>query len=137
MAAELVQFQATVRLYNWAPRLSKRAPASRGRIRYQGDNHTVAAPARTRAGRIVAAANAHHVTGSPCGEPVLIGTAAAQGVYERDTILAVGDRDPGVIPPCRRCGSVGVLVEVLSQVRMNALSLVIVRMPCGVGRSGR
>ncbi|GAA4985283.1 cytidine deaminase [Kitasatospora paranensis] len=71
--------------------------------RCRGDNHTMAAAARNRDGRIVTAVNAHHFTGGPCAELVLIGTAAAQGAYDLDTIVAVGDRDRGVVPPCGRC----------------------------------
>ncbi|WP_432430911.1 cytidine deaminase family protein [Streptomyces reticuliscabiei] len=65
-----------------------------------------AAAARARDGRIVTAVNAYHFTGGPCAELVLIGTAAAQGVYELDTVVAVGDRDRGVVPPCGRCRQV-------------------------------
>ncbi|MFI7130133.1 cytidine deaminase family protein [Nonomuraea sp. NPDC050153] len=50
--------------------------------------------------------NAYHFTGGPCAELVLIGTAAAQGAYDLDTIVAVGDRDRGVVPPCGRCRQV-------------------------------
>ncbi|WP_432076485.1 cytidine deaminase [Streptomyces wuyuanensis] len=79
------------------------AAAHVARTRCRGDNHTVAAAARTRDGRIVTAVNAYHFTGGPCAELVLIGTAAAQGAYELDTIVAVGDRDRGIVPPCGRC----------------------------------
>ncbi|GAA4893791.1 cytidine deaminase [Stackebrandtia albiflava] len=76
------------------------------RTRCRGDNHTVAAAARDRDGRIVTAVNAYHFTGGPCAELVLIGAAASQGVYTLDTIVAVGDRERGVIPPCGRCRQV-------------------------------
>ncbi|MFG2756897.1 cytidine deaminase [Streptomyces wuyuanensis] len=79
------------------------AAADVARTRCRGDNHTMAAAARTRDGRIVTAVNAYHFTGGPCAELVLIGTAAAQGAYELDTIVAVGDRDRGIVPPCGRC----------------------------------
>ncbi|MEU6226750.1 cytidine deaminase [Streptomyces sp. NPDC047042] len=79
------------------------AAAHIARTRCRGDNHTMAAAARTRDGRIVTAVNAYHFTGGPCAELVLIGTAAAQGAYDLDTIVAVGDRDRGVVPPCGRC----------------------------------
>ncbi|MFJ6939901.1 cytidine deaminase family protein [Streptomyces sp. NPDC101132] len=59
-----------------------------------------------RAGRIVTAVNAYHFTGGPCAELVLIGSAAAQGAHELRTIVAVGDRDRGVVPPCGRCRQV-------------------------------
>ncbi|MFE6286497.1 cytidine deaminase [Streptomyces sp. NPDC057877] len=83
-----------------------RAAADVARTRCRGDNHTMAAAARARDGRIVSAVNAYHFTGGPCAELVVIGTAAAQGVYELDTIVAVGDRDRGVVPPCGRCRQV-------------------------------
>ncbi|WP_202485776.1 cytidine deaminase [Streptomyces sp. SID4985] len=73
------------------------------RTRARGDNHTVAAAGRAPDGRIVTALNAYHFTGGPCAELVLIGTAAAQGIYDLDTVVAVGDRERGVIPPCGRC----------------------------------
>lgn len=75
-----------------------RAAAEIARTRCRGDNHTMAAAARTRDGRIVTAVNAYHFTGGPCAELVLIGAAATQGAYELDTIVAVGDRDRGVVP---------------------------------------
>jgi cytidine deaminase len=82
------------------------AAAHVARTRCRGDNHTMAAAARTRDGRIITAVNAYHFTGGPCAELVVIGTAAAQGAYELDTIVAVGDRDRGVVPPCGRCRQV-------------------------------
>jgi cytidine deaminase len=74
--------------------------------RCRGDNHTMAAAARARDGRIVTAVNAYHSTGGPCAELVLIGAAAAQDTYDLDIIVAVGDRDRGVEPPCGRCRQV-------------------------------
>jgi cytidine deaminase len=82
------------------------AAAHVARTRCRGDNHTMAAAGRTPDGRIVTAVNAYHFTGGPCAELVLIGAAAAQGAYELDTIVAVGDRDRGVVPPCGRCRQV-------------------------------
>jgi cytidine deaminase len=82
------------------------AAADVARARCRGDNHTMAAAARARDGRIITAVNAYHFTGGPCAELVLIGAAAAQGAYELDTIVAVGDRDRGVVPPCGRCRQV-------------------------------
>lgn len=79
------------------------AAARVARTRCRSDNHTMAAAARARDGRIVTAVNAYHFTGGPCAELVLIGTAAAQGIYELDTVVAVGDRDRGIVPPCGRC----------------------------------
>lgn len=82
------------------------AAAEVARTRCRGDNHTMAAAARAADGRIITAVNAYHFTGGPCAELVLIGAAAAQGAYELDTIVAVGDRDRGVVPPCGRCRQV-------------------------------
>jgi cytidine deaminase len=72
----------------------------------RGDNHTVAAAARTHDGQIITGMNVTHFNGGPCAELVVIGTAAAQGTYDLDTIVAVGNRDRGVIPPCGRCRQV-------------------------------
>ncbi|GAA1725826.1 hypothetical protein GCM10009734_33310 [Nonomuraea bangladeshensis] len=79
-----------------------RAAAHVAAARCRGDNHTMAAAARNQDGRIITAVNAYHFTGGPCAELVLIGTAAAQGAYDLDTLVAVGDRDRGVVPPCGR-----------------------------------
>jgi hypothetical protein len=81
-----------------------RAAAHVARTRCRGGNHTTAAAARAQDGRIVTAVNAHHLTGGPCAELVLVGAAAAQGVYGLDTIVAVGDRDRGLSP--RAAGAV-------------------------------
>ncbi|MFD7465649.1 cytidine/deoxycytidylate deaminase family protein [Streptomyces tendae] len=82
------------------------AAAHVARTRCRGDNHTMAAAARARDGRIVTGVNAYHFTGGPCAELVVVGAAAAQGVYELETIVAVGDRERGVVPPCGRCRQV-------------------------------
>ncbi|MGW5372076.1 cytidine deaminase [Streptomyces sp. NPDC004009] len=82
------------------------AAADVARTRCRGDDHTMAAAARARDGRIVTAVNAYHFTGGPCAELVVIGAAAAQGAYELETMVAVGDRDRGVVPPCGRCRQV-------------------------------
>ncbi|MFE5193245.1 cytidine deaminase [Streptomyces sp. NPDC056601] len=82
------------------------AAAHVARTHCRGDNHTMAAAARSRDGRIVTAVNAYHFTGGPCAELVVIGAAAGQGAYELDTIVAVGDRDRGVVSPCGRCRQV-------------------------------
>ena len=47
------------------------AAADVARSRCRGDNHTMAAAARARDGRIVTAVNAYHFTGGPCAELVL------------------------------------------------------------------
>ncbi|GLZ77508.1 cytidine deaminase [Actinorhabdospora filicis] len=76
------------------------------RTRTHGDNHSMAAAGRASDGRVVTAVNVYHFTGGPCAELVLIGAAASQGIYELDVIVAVGDRERGVVPPCGRCRQV-------------------------------
>lgn len=83
-----------------------RAATEVARTRCRGDQHTMAAAARARDGRIVTGVNAYHFTGGPCAELVVLGAAAAQGAYELDTMVAVGDRGRGVVPPCGRCRQV-------------------------------
>ncbi|GAA2625194.1 MULTISPECIES: cytidine deaminase [Streptomyces] len=86
------------------------------RTRCRGDNHTMAAAARARDGRIITSVNVYHFTGGPCAELVLIGAAAAQGAYVLDTIVAVGDRDRGIVPPCGRCRQV--LLDLFPSIRV-------------------
>lgn len=76
------------------------------RLRCRSDNHTVAAAARTPDGRVHTGVNVHHFTGGPCAEVVAIGAAVTQGATELETIVAVGDRGRGVLPPCGRCRQV-------------------------------
>ncbi len=66
----------------------------------------MAAVARARDGRTVEGVNVYHFTGGPCAELVVLGAAVAQGMGELDTIVAVGDRDRGVLPPCGCCRQV-------------------------------
>jgi cytidine deaminase len=70
------------------------------------ENHSVAAAVRTASGTVVVGVNVYHFTGGPCAELVAIGAAAAQGERELITIVAVGDSDRGVVPPCGRCRQV-------------------------------
>ncbi|MFC0509204.1 cytidine deaminase family protein [Micromonospora costi] len=76
------------------------------KLRCRSENHTVAAAARTSDGRVFTGVNVYHFTGGPCAELVTIGAAATQGATELETIVAVGDRGRGVIPPCGRCRQV-------------------------------
>ncbi|MEV6367388.1 cytidine deaminase [Micromonospora musae] len=76
------------------------------KLRCRSENHTVAAAARTADGRVFTGVNVYHFTGGPCAEVVAIGAAATQGATELETIVAVGDRGRGVIPPCGRCRQV-------------------------------
>jgi cytidine deaminase len=67
------------------------------------ENHTVASAARCRDGHIVTGVNAYHFTGGPCAELVVIGAAASQGYYDLERIVAIGDGDWRILPPCGRC----------------------------------
>ncbi|MEW1718706.1 cytidine deaminase [Streptomyces sp. NPDC093109] len=79
------------------------AATATARAHSHGDRHTMAAAGRSADGRVVTAMNAYHFTGGPCAELVLVGTAAALGIHDLTTVVAVGDRDRGVMPPCGRC----------------------------------
>ena len=76
------------------------------KLRCRSANHTVAAAARTTDGRVFTGVNVYHFTGGPCAEVVAVGAAATAGVTDLETIVAVGDRGRGVIPPCGRCRQV-------------------------------
>ena len=67
-------------------------------------HHNVAAAGRAPDGRVFTGLNVFHFAGGPCAELVVIGAAAAGGVYELDSIVAVDGT--GVIIPCGRCRQV-------------------------------
>lgn len=77
-------------------------------IAARGDdrNHTVGAAARAGDGRIVSAVNLYHFTGGPCAEMVVLARAVSEGVDDLREIVAIGDRDRGIMPPCGRCRQV-------------------------------
>jgi cytidine deaminase len=70
------------------------------------DSHTVAAAARATDGRIFVGMNVYHFTGGPCAELVVIGAAAAEGMRDLRTIVAVSSRQREILPPCGRCRQV-------------------------------
>ncbi|WP_241825660.1 cytidine deaminase family protein [Micromonospora sp. CB01531] len=76
------------------------------KLRCRSDNHTVAAAVRSTDGRVFSGVNVYHFTGGPCAELVAIGAAATQGAGDLETIVAVGDRNRGVLAPCGRCRQV-------------------------------
>lgn len=67
------------------------------------DHHTVAAVARDVSGRCYEGVNLYHFTGGPCAEPVALAVAAAQQAARLELIVAVGNRNRGVLAPCGRC----------------------------------
>jgi cytidine deaminase len=78
--------------------------------------HTTAAAARAGDGRILTGVNVFHFTGGPCAELVVLGRAAAEGVDELTQIVAVGDRDRGILSPCGRCRQV--LLDLFPHIRV-------------------
>jgi len=64
--------------------------------------HTVGAAVRDSSGRLHGGINLYHFNGGPCAELVALATARANGARSLTTIVAVGDNDQGVIPPCGR-----------------------------------
>lgn len=67
------------------------------------DTHTVAAAALDTYGKVHTGVNVYHFTGGPCAELVAIGAAAQANAGPLVAIVAVGDRDRGVLAPCGRC----------------------------------
>lgn len=67
------------------------------------ENHTVAAVVRDADGRLFEGVNLYHFTGGPCAEPVALAAAVAQRAAPLELIVAVGNRDRGVLAPCGRC----------------------------------
>jgi cytidine deaminase len=71
--------------------------------RSDGENHTVAAVARDINGNLYQGVNLYHFTGGPCAEPVVMAVAATSTDAALEVIVAVGDRQRGVLAPCGRC----------------------------------
>lgn len=71
--------------------------------RGDGVDHTVAAAARDASGTIHTGVNLHHFTGGPCAEVVVMAVAVSTSNERLTTIVAIGDRGRGVVPPCGRC----------------------------------
>ena len=69
-----------------------------------GDNHTVAASLFADDGAIYSGVNLYHFTGGPCAEIVALARLASEGGGAKPlAIVAVADRERGVIAPCGRC----------------------------------
>lgn len=68
--------------------------------------NTVASAVMDIHGDIYTGANVFHFTGGPCAELVALGVAAGAGAGPITEIVAVGDENRGVIPPCGRCRQV-------------------------------
>ena len=91
------------------------------------DAHTAAAAVMDLDGNIFTGVNVFHLTGEVCAELVAVGAAAASGAAPLITIVAVGDADRGVIPPCGRC----------RQVLLDLCPDIYVIMPTGSGLESR
>ena len=59
--------------------------------------------ARDTHGQVFEGVNLYHFTGGPCAEPVALAVAAASRAAPLELIVAVGNRDRGVLAPCGRC----------------------------------
>jgi len=70
------------------------------------DTHTVASAAMDTKGNVHTGVNVFHFTGGPCAELVAIAAAAQAIAGPLVAIVAVGDRDRGVLAPCGRCRQV-------------------------------
>jgi len=69
-----------------------------------GDNHTVATSIYAEDGVIYSGVNLYHFTGGPCAEIVALARLASEGGGAKPVaIVAVADRERGVIAPCGRC----------------------------------
>ncbi|QFZ17070.1 cytidine deaminase family protein [Saccharothrix syringae] len=75
---------------------------ARARTRWR--HHNAAAAGRAPDGRVFTGLNVFHFAGGPCAELVVLGAAAAEGVYELESVVAVDAT--GVIVPCGRCRQV-------------------------------
>ena len=72
-----------------------------------GDNHTVAASIYADDGVIYSGVNLYHFTGGPCAEIVALARLASDnGGAKPLAIVAVADRERGVVAPCGRCRQV-------------------------------
>ncbi len=69
-----------------------------------GNNHTVAASLYADNGAIYSGMNLYHFTGGPCAEIVALARLVSEsGGAKPLAIVAVADRERGVIAPCGRC----------------------------------
>lgn len=65
--------------------------------------HSVACAIRTQGGQVFSGVNVFAQGGGACAELVVLGMAISFGQREFDAIVAVGDRDRGVVGPCGVC----------------------------------
>ncbi|MEU4387509.1 ASCH domain-containing protein [Promicromonospora sp. NPDC023805] len=68
--------------------------------------NTVASAVMDVHGDIYTGVNVYHFTGGPCAELVTLGVAVAAGAGPIALIVAAGDEDRGLMPPCGRCRQV-------------------------------
>jgi cytidine deaminase len=73
--------------------------------RTDGSNHTVAAAVITQSGEVFTSMNFFHFTGGPCAEIAVLARVVSDG-NEPVAIVAIGDKDRGILPPCGRCRQV-------------------------------
>jgi len=68
--------------------------------------NTVASAVMDIHGDVYTGVNVGHFTGGPCAELVALGVAAGAGAGPISRIVAVGDENRGIMPPCGRCRQV-------------------------------
>lgn len=68
-----------------------------------GSTHTVAAAIRAKDGTVFSGVNVFAQGGGADAELVVLGIAISSGLTDFATIVAVGDRGRGVVPPCGVC----------------------------------
>ena len=68
-----------------------------------GKRHTVAAAVMTEEEYIYTGINMYHFTGGPCAEVSAISSMILANKHNPAAILAIGDLNRGVMPPCGRC----------------------------------
>jgi cytidine deaminase len=79
--------------------------AARNAVFQRGDGvrHTVGAALLASGQSTTTGVNVFAQGGGACAELVVLGTALSRGEHDFETIVAVGDRDRGVIGPCGVC----------------------------------
>lgn len=65
--------------------------------------HTMGAAVLDASGAMYPGVNFYHFTGGPCAELVALGSARANGAYDPQVIVAVGNEGRGIKNPCGRC----------------------------------
>ena len=68
-----------------------------------GTRHTVASAILTEDGHIFTGINMYHFSGGPCAEISAVSSMLLANKQNPAAILAIGDLNRGVMPPCGKC----------------------------------